>query len=82
MYDYMQSLANFIEIERVTLLGFQQAVNNSICKVIEKSLKKHDANYVGEIGEKFRIFKGDELVPFDAYTEHKEFLIYNLMLHC
>ena len=44
-YDYMQSLANFIEIEIITLLGFQQTVNNSICKVIEKSLKKHDASY-------------------------------------
>ena len=75
----MQSLVNFIEMERITLHGFQQSVNNSICKIIEKKLKTHNTNCKGE--GPF-IFKGEELIPFDQYQEHKEFLVYNLMLHC
>ena len=79
IYDYLQSLANFIEVERITLLGFQQSINNSICKIIQNKLKSHNTNCIsdGPI-----VYKGEELIPFDQYQEHKEFLIYNLMLHC
>ena len=39
---YLQSLANFIEVERITLAGVQQQVLKALTKTVEKKLSDHE----------------------------------------
>ena len=39
IYNYLISIANLIEMERITFVGFQQAIIKNMKKVIEKSFE-------------------------------------------
>ena len=89
VYTYLLSVANILEMERVTLRGLLFQLMKSVEKDVKLRLKEEDDKRAAEYRRssnatalKPTILKGEQLISFDKYVNYQENLNYALMLHC